>query len=138
MGSITKHIKVTASADDVWAAVRDFGALHERVVPGFVVDCVVDGDDRTITFAVGAVARERLVTLDDERRRLVYSVVESQLGFTHHQGSVDVVEEPTGERCRIVWTSDFLPAEHGPIVDALMTEGAAAMERTFDVAGTPA
>lgn len=138
MGTLTKDIKVRAPADYVWAAVRDFGALHQRVVPGFVVDCVVEGDDRIITFAVGAVARERLVTLDDERRRLVYSVVESQLGFTHYQGSVEVVDAASGEGCTIVWTTDFLPEEPGPIVDALMTEGAAAMERTFDVADAPA
>ena len=41
--------------------MRDFGALHERLVPGFVVDCRLDGDGgRLVTFFNGAVAREVL------------------------------------------------------------------------------
>ena len=136
MATITKEISVGSSGNHVWDAVRDFGALHERVVPGFVVECATEADDRIITFSSGAVARERLITVDDVRRRLVYSVVESRLGFTHHQASVEVVEDPGDDGCRIVWTSDFLPGIPGPIVDALMTEGAAAMKRTFSVAGT--
>jgi hypothetical protein len=108
------------------------------VVPGFAVDSVMDGDDRIVTFASGAVARERLVTIDDERRRVVYSAVESQPGFTHHQATVGVHEEAGGEGCRIVWTCDFLPAGPGPIVDALMTQGAAAMEKTYAAVAAPA
>jgi hypothetical protein len=137
MGSITKEIKVNATGTAVWGALRDFGTVDQLVVPGFVIESVVDGDDRIVTFASGAVARERLVTLDDMRRRVVYSVVESQLGFTHHQASVEVVEEPRGG-CRIVWTSDFMPDEPGPIVDALMSQCAAVMAKTFDTAGVPA
>jgi hypothetical protein len=98
----------------------------------------MDGDDRILTFASGAVARERLVTIDDERRRVVYSAVESQFGFTHHQATVEVIEETGGEGCRIVWTSDFLPAGPSPIVDALMIQGAAAMEKTFAAVRAPA
>jgi len=138
MGSITKEMHVTATGADVWGAVRDFGAVHERVVPGFVVDTVMEGDDRIVTFASGAVARERLVTIDDERRRIVYSVVESQLGFTHHQGTVEVLEEARRAGCYIIWTSDFLPAGPGPIVEALMAEGAAVMEETFAAVSIPA
>jgi hypothetical protein len=138
MGSITKEINVSATGADVWDALRDYGAVHQRVVPGFVVDAVMDGADRIVTFASGAVARERLVTLDDERRRVVYSAVETQLGFTHHQATVEVFEEPGGEGCRIVWTSDFLPSGPGPIVDALMAQGAAVMEETFAAVGAVA
>ncbi len=140
MGSITKEIKASARGEDVWAALRDYGAVHQRVVPGFVVDSVVDGDDRIVTFSSGSVARERLVTLDDERRRVVYSVIESQLGFTHHQASVEVMGRADGEGdgCWIVWTSDFLPDAPAPIVDALMAEGAAVMEQTFAASPAPA
>jgi hypothetical protein len=138
MGSIAKEMHVTATGADVWDAVRDFGAVHERVVPGFVVDSVTDGDDRIVTFANGAVVRERLVTIDDKRRRLVYAVVESQLGFTHHQATVEVLEEAGRKGCYIIWTTDFLPSGPGPIVDVLMTEGATVMEATFALLGTAA
>lgn len=131
MGSIVKEITVTAAPDQVWDALRDYGAVHERVVPGFVVASELEGPDRVLTFSSGSVARERLVSLDDERRRLVYSVVESQLGFTHHQASVEVTAAPSGAGSRIVWSSDFLPEEPGDVVGFLMDEGAAAMGRAF-------
>jgi hypothetical protein len=38
MASIRKGIVIEAPAETVWAAVRDVGAVHERLAPGFVVD----------------------------------------------------------------------------------------------------
>src|SRR3954453_24271125 len=82
MASIYKDIPLDASPDDVWAAVRDSGAVHQRVAPGFVIDCKLDGDSRILTFANGNVAQERLVTMDDARMRLVYAVVRPRLNKT--------------------------------------------------------
>jgi hypothetical protein len=133
MGSIIKTIDVRSGAGEVWDALRDFGALHERLVPGFVVDARLDWPDRVITFASGAVATERLVSADPERRRLVYAVVDGGLPFDHHQSSVEVVQSDHSEEegCRIVWTTDLLPDHFDPVVDSLMNEGAAAMVRAF-------
>lgn len=138
MGSVIKDIKVGASVADVWDALRDFGAVHLRVLPGFVVECELEENERVVTFSSGVVLRERLITLDDAHRRFVYAVVESPLDLVHHQGSVEAVAEPGENGCRVVWTTDFLPEEIGPIVESLMSEGAAVMERTFAVTGTPA
>ncbi len=38
MGSIRKEIVTSAKPDAVWDAIRDVGALHTRLVPGFVID----------------------------------------------------------------------------------------------------
>jgi Polyketide cyclase / dehydrase and lipid transport len=132
MGSIIKTIDVRTGTREVWDALRDFGALHQRLVPGFVVDARLDGRDRVVTFASGAVATERLVSADPERRRLVYAVVDGGLPFDHHQSSVEVVESDRAEEgCRIVWTTDLLPDRLDPVVDSLMHEGAAAMLSAF-------
>jgi hypothetical protein len=99
-----------------------------------VIDAQLEGVDRVITFASGAIARERLVSLDDERRRLVYKVVEGRLPFEHHQGSVEVIEsEPEERGCRIVWITDFLPEQLGAPLGVLMNEGAVAIARAFSV-----
>jgi hypothetical protein len=71
MASVRKEILIDARPDDVWAALRDWAAPHERLVPGFVVDARLDGEDRIVTFFNGAVVRELLVDLDDDARRLV-------------------------------------------------------------------
>lgn len=96
MASVHREILIESAPADVWAAVADFGAPHRRLVPGFVVECRLDGEDRIVTFFNGAVAREVFVAADDQRRRLVWSVTESQLGLTHHNSSAQVFEEPGG------------------------------------------
>ena len=130
MASIYQDIQLGVTSDEAWAAMRDFGAVHERVAPGFVIDARLDGDDRIVTFHTGATARERLVTIDDDRRRLVYSVVQSQLGFAHHQASVEVVDADE-EGCRLLWTADVLPDTIAPAVSGLMEQGATAIVRAL-------
>jgi hypothetical protein len=53
MASIRKEILIEASTEHVWAAVRDVGALHQRLVPGFVVDTRLEADARIVTFGNG-------------------------------------------------------------------------------------
>src|SRR5207253_4098190 len=108
MASIHKDIIIDAAPADVWDAVRDFGALHTRLVPGFVLDTRLDGDARIVSFSNGTVAREILVDCDDARRRLVYAVISERL--KQHSASVQVVAD-TEARSRLVWIVDFLP--HG-------------------------
>jgi hypothetical protein len=131
MASIRKDIDVGVTPGEAWAALRDYGAVHERVAAGFVVDSRLDGPDRVLTFAGGAVARERLVAADDDARRLVYSVVEGSLPVTHHQASVEVVGAAGSDGCRLVWITDVLPDELAPVVDGLMDQGAAAIASTL-------
>ncbi len=127
MASIHKDISIDAPAADVWDAVRDFGALHTRLVPGFVLDTKLDGEARIVTFANGTVARELLVDCDDSRRRLVYAIVSERV--TQHSASVQVAAD--GEhRCRLLWTVDVLPHEVAPYIDGQMELAAKAL-RTF-------
>ena len=128
MASIYKDISLDARPEDVWAAVRDYGAVHQRVAPGFVTDCKLDGDSRIVSFANGNVAQERLVTIDEARMRLVYAVVSPRL--KQHSASVQVFAEGD-TRCRVVWIADVLPDEIGPYIDSQMDLGALAMQKQF-------
>src|SRR2546429_9500536 len=96
MASIHKDIPIDAHPDEVWDAVRDFGAVHRRLAPGFVLDARLEGDARIVTFANGTVARELLVDCDEARRRLGYAVI-SERG-KHYSASVQV--SPTAMRAR--------------------------------------
>ena len=71
MASIRKSLVVTAEPGMVWAAIRDVGAIHERLARGFVTATSLEDDARVVTFANGMTVRERIVTVDDEARRLV-------------------------------------------------------------------
>ncbi|WGS21610.1 MULTISPECIES: SRPBCC family protein [unclassified Bradyrhizobium] len=125
MASIHKDIPIDAPADHVWGALRDFGALHTRLVPGFVTDTTLDGDARIVSFANGTVARELLVDCDDARRRLVYAVVSERL--KQHSASVQVFAEGDG-RSRVAWIVDLLPNEIAPYIAGQMDQGALAMQ----------
>lgn len=128
MASIHKDVALDAPAADVWSAVRDFGALHRRLVPGFVRDTKLDGDARIVTFANGTVAREVPVDCDDARQRLVYAVKSERVA--QHSASVQVIAD--GEnRCRLVWIVDVLPHAIASYMSAQMDDAAKAMQRAF-------
>jgi len=129
MASIHRDIAINARAEDVWAAVRDFGAVHRRLAPGFVLDAQLEGDARIVTFANGSVAREVLVDCDDTRRRLVYAVISERV--KHYNASVQVVAD--GEtRARLIWIVDLLPNDIAPYIAGQMDQAALAMQKALD------
>ena len=131
MASIRKEISLEASPDQVWDAVRDVSAVHERLAPGFVTDTRLDGDARIVTFANGAVARELLVDRDDKARRLAYSVVDSPMKMTHHHATIEVVPDGA-DRSRMIWIADVWPNQAAERVGAMMEQGSRVMERTLN------
>ncbi len=131
MACIRKEIAIDASPEAVWAALADWEAPHERLVPGFVVETQMDGDDRIVTFFTGAVLRELLVDLDDEARRLVWSVVDGP--YTHHNASAQVF--PDGKGARFVWIADLLPNELAARTEELMQQGTNVVKQTLEAQG---
>src|SRR5580658_757567 len=128
MASIHKAIPIDADPDEVWAALRDFGSLHRRLVSGFALDARLEGEARIVTFANGTVARELLVDCDDARRRLVYAAVSERV--RQHSASVQVVADDDA-RSRLIWIVDVLPREMAPYIDAHMYQAALAMQKTL-------
>lgn len=130
MATIRKEMHLAASVKKVWQALADFQHVHTRLAPGFVVDSKPAGDTaRVITFSNGSVVKETLVTLDEARHRLVYVVSSDRI--THHNASAELLEDGPG-RCRFVWTTDVLPDELAPYIDAQMEEGAKAMKTALE------
>ncbi len=129
MATIRKEIVTRATAADAWAAVKDIGALHTRLVPGFVVDTQLDGDARIVTFGNGMVIREPIIEVNDETRRVAWTSVGGALA--HYNSSAQVFDRPDGG-CLVVWLSDLLPHEAALAVDRMMSQGAAAMQQTLD------
>jgi carbon monoxide dehydrogenase subunit G len=133
MASIHKEILIKARPEDVWAAIRDVGAVHQRLAPGFVIDTRLDGDARIVTFANGAVVRELLVDIDDEARRFAYAAVGGRT--SHHNASMQVFAQ--GENhSRLVWITDLLPNEVAPVIQELVERGAATIKQTLEAQST--
>ncbi|MGZ6009479.1 MAG: SRPBCC family protein [Rhizomicrobium sp.] len=130
MATVRKEMHLNVPATKVWEALADFQNVHTRLAPGFVTSSCPDGDAaRIITFSNGSIAKESLVTMDEGRRRLVYVVASERL--THHNASAEIVPDGA-DRCRFIWTTDFLPDALAPYIDAQMSEGAKAMKQALE------
>jgi hypothetical protein len=129
MASIRREIVTRASPEAVWDAIRDLGALHTRLVPGFVVDTRLEPGARIVTFGNGMVVREPIVDLDDAARRLAWAAIGGPL--THYNASVQVFAAGEGGS-RVVWIADLLPNEAAGPIRAMIEEGAAVMKETLD------
>ena len=135
MASIHQEVLIDVPAAQLWDAMRDVGALHTRLVPGFVTDCRVEdgGAARTVTFGNGLVARELIVDLDDQARRIAWSAPGGRL--SHYNASAQVFEE--GPRhCRVVWIADLLPHEMAPAIAGMIGQGLKAMKAAAEPADT--
>ena len=128
MASIKREAFIDARPETVWSALRDVGALHTRLVPGFVVDTRLEDGARVVTFGNGMVARELIVDVDDESRRVVWSVVGGRM--THHNASAQVI--PEGAGCRFVWIADLLPHELAPLIATMIEQGMAVIKETLE------
>ena len=82
-----------------------------------------------VTFGNGVVARELIVDIDDEKRRLVWSVVGGRM--THHNASAQVFAGSAGQT-RFVWIADLLPNDVAPAIAAMMDQGLATIKRTME------
>lgn len=129
MASIRKEISTKATADAVWAALRDIGALHTRLVPGFVVDTRLESGVRVVTFGNGRVVREPIVDVNEETKRVVWSAESDRL--THYNASAQVLADEHGLG-NVVWIADFLPHEAAGWINQMMQQGMTAMKETLD------
>lgn len=118
MSSIRKTIEVDATPETVWANVSDVGRISDLI--GFLKTSVLDGNSRVCSLADGGTLTEKIITVDEDLKRVVYAITESPLNMEFHVAVMEVV--PSGTGARMHWTIDLLPesaAEHmGPMLDS--------------------
>ena len=128
MASIRKEIYIDAPVTLVWGALRDVGALHTKLVPGFVTDTRMDGTARIVTFGNGTVAREEIVSVDEQRHRVAWAILDAP--FQHYSAAAWV--EAKGEGSNFVWTADLLPNELTDQVEGMMSAGIQVIRDTME------
>ena len=129
MASIHKQETVDVGADKAWAALRRVSDAHTLFAP-VLVDARLDDDVRTVTFANGMVLRERILAVDDDRRRVAYTALDAP-GMAFHHASMQIVDDGPG-RCRFVWITDFHPPEVGASIAPLIERGAGALKSNLE------
>ena len=123
MAAVHVETRIRASAQQVWQALAATGEAH-RAFAGVLKDCRLESEDlRIATFANGMVVTERIVSVEPERMRFAYSVLEK---FVHHSATMQVVARGANE-CDFVWIADVLPHAAAASITPLMEQGAKAL-----------
>ena len=133
MASIYKELAVEVGPEQAWSELRRVGEAHKLFAP-VLVDGQFNGDVRTVRFANGMVVQERILDVDEQRRRVSYTVVDGP-GMLYHHASMQVVDAGPG-RCRFVWITDFLPREIESNLTPLIEQGANALKNNLEKAVT--
>ncbi len=129
MASIHHEVAVEVGVDKAWAALRRVGDAPVLFAP-VLVGGEIQGDVRTVRFANGMVVRERIIAVDDERRRVAFTALDVP-GMTYHHSSMQVVEVGNG-RCRFIWITDFLPQEMDRNLMPLIEAGGKALKSNLE------
>ena len=134
MASIQRDVEVEVALPRVWDALRDVGRIHERLVPGFVTDCRMEGRVRVVTFGNGSVVREPILDVDEARHRVAWAAVGGT--FEHYNASVQAFDLGDGIT-RLRWIADLLPDEAAGTVAGMIEEGLRVMKRTLEGRASP-
>ncbi|XP_066366807.1 lachrymatory-factor synthase-like [Miscanthus floridulus] len=116
-------------ASAAWPHIASFCALH-RYLPSIDVCELAEGEDGrpgcvryvaslapgTTTGEVGIWAREKLLEIDHDARRLAYAVVGSSMGLGSYVATMSIVvgdqeEEAKEPGCRLVWAFECEPVQ---------------------------
>ena len=122
-GSVRYYVTVNAPADRVWAYITDPTRLPEWF-PG-VTSCVVEGNQRTITTAMGLPMEEDLLTNNPIERRFQYRIKGGL--FREHLSTIDVFEL-TPETCLISYSCDADPAPLALVISGGASDGLATLK----------
>jgi Polyketide cyclase / dehydrase and lipid transport len=106
---------VNASADAVWAVVRDFNGLPKwtpfvadsRIEGGLPADKV--GCIRNFRLKDGGVIREQLLTLSDYDFQCTYSILESPMDVENYVATLKLTPITDGNTTFVEWSAEFDP-----------------------------
>jgi carbon monoxide dehydrogenase subunit G len=128
MASGKAEVSIASSPDDVWKLLRDFGGLAGWM-PG-VEKCVVEGDVRTLDM-MGIQIKEQLRSIDDEKRAISYSVIESPMGnLDSHVATISA--EPEGDGTHLTWTVEVSPDDLLPLFQGAYESGVAEVKKKLE------
>src|SRR5262245_31649914 len=129
MAAIHLETRIKAPAQRVWKALAATGDAH-LAFAGVLTACRLEGEDvRIATFANGQSVKERIASVEPERMRVAYGVIESP--FVFHSASMQIVARGDGE-CDFVWVADVLPNAAVASIKPLMEAGSRALKGVME------
>ena len=118
---------IDASADAVWAHVRDFNGLpkwHPAIAdsriegnwPSDRVGCI-----RNFQLRDGGTIREQLLSLSDYDYQCIYSILESPMGVENYTATLKLTPVTDGNRTFAEWSAEFdsPPGQERKLADSI-------------------
>lgn len=128
MASINLKTTLALSADDLWAHVQDVGGISGLL--DIISDSSIDGDQRSCTMADGAELSETIISIDQDHRRVAYTITDSPFGIQAHAASMQVSDAGNG-KSTFHWITDVKPDELAGALGPMLAGSVAAMEQRF-------
>jgi mxaD protein len=108
---VSKSIDIAASADTVWAKVKNFDSINTWH-PAFAKDEIISGKnnvvgaERLLTMGDGGTIKEKLLGFDDKNRSFKYEIIEGVLPVSDYKSTMSV--KSTGKNTsRATWSATF-------------------------------
>lgn len=128
MASAKAEATIDRTPNDVWNLVRDFGGIAD-FMPG-IDSCTVDGDVRTVG-TMGIEVKEQLRELDDDTRRISYSIIESPMSnMVSHLATISVDAEGSGTH--LTWEVEVEPDELCGVFGGVYEQSVAALKKQLE------
>lgn len=103
------------TADEVWAIFADVTRCDW--VPA-VEKITLEGDVRSFEMAGIGQVQERILSVDNDARKLQYSAIKARSVLEHHLATIHVTEAPDG--CHFSWQTEIAPDEFEPAIEGGM------------------
>lgn len=106
MATINVSTTLGVSADELWAMVKDVGGVSGML--DVITDSSLDGDTRSCTMGDGGQLTETILSIDDEHRRVAYTITDGPFPIEAHAASMEVTDAGGG-RSTFRWITDVKP-----------------------------
>ena len=130
MATLFMTSRLPVSVEQAWRRVAAVDQVHD-ILP-VVTSCSFEGDQRACLLANGAQLKEKIISIDNDLKRLAYSVIDSPFGLEYHAASMQIVAD--GQGSRIDWTTDFKPDHLKEALTPMLEQMFAQMSERLSVA----
>lgn len=127
MATIRKEFEVNSDVNSVWEKIADTGNISQII--GFVSESQQSGDQRVCKLDNGATLVEKIISVNEGLKRVVYSITESPLNMEFQVASMEL--EASGGKTKFVWTADLLPDAAAEALEPMMDSAVADMSKTL-------
>jgi hypothetical protein len=130
---VRREVTMAVDAATAWSVLGRPELLHHWF-PG-IVDCSVEGDQRTVTLGSGVALAETILTNDPLQRRFQYRVVGPIL--QEHLATVDAYDLGP-DRCLVSYSTDAAPAAMALVLGGATQGALEELRRQLEAGDGPA